>query len=146
MSIFEKVFALNFVTLKDNAEWALGVVTGDNKKFISGSKVKGSEPILTGKDIKRFITKEAENFIVFEPKLFQQVAPEEKYRAKEKLLYKFISKELVMAYDANQTLTLNSANILIPTVPDYPIKTILALFNSTLYQSINLFIKRSSGR
>ena len=53
-----------------------------------------------------------------------------------KSLYKFISKQLVFAYDDRQTLTLNSANILIPTISNYPIRTILALFNSTLYQFI----------
>ena len=52
------------------------------------------------------------------------------------MLYKFISKRLVFAYDDRQTLTLNSANVLIPTISNYPIKTILALFNSTLYQFI----------
>ena len=52
------------------------------------------------------------------------------------LLYKFISKQLVFAYDNKKTLTLNSANILIPKLEDYPIKTILALFNSSLFQFI----------
>ena len=132
----DKVYAVKHTTLKDNAIWALGIVTGDNKKHIQDQKGSESEPILTGKDIKRFCTKKPSKFIKFIPDQFQQVAPDEKYRAKEKLLYKFISKHLVFAYDDKQTLTLNSANILIPTIPNYPIKTILALFNSTLYQFI----------
>lgn len=132
----DRVYAVKHTTLKDNAIWALGIVTGDNKKHIQDQKGSESEPILTGKDIKRFCTKKQSKFIKFIPDQFQQVAPDEKYRAKEKLLYKFISKHLVFAYDDKQTLTLNSANILIPTIPNYPIKTILALFNSTLYQFI----------
>ncbi len=43
---------------------------------------------------------------------------------------------IFFAYDDRQTLTLNSANVLIPTISNYPIKTILALFNSTMYQFI----------
>lgn len=136
ISLFDKTYSMKHTTLKDKAEWALGVVTGDNKKHLSDKKTKTNEPILTGKDIKKFTTVSAQNFIEFNPNNFQQVAPEYKYRAKEKLIYKFISKELVFAYDNKQTLTLNSANILIPKVEDYPIKTILALFNSSLYQLI----------
>jgi predicted RNA methylase/predicted site-specific integrase-resolvase len=134
ISLFEKAYGLKHTTLKNNAEWALGVVTGDNKKHLSSIKNKTNEPILTGKDIKKFTAVSAQNFIEFNPDNFQQVAPEYKYRASEKLIYKFISKELVFSYDDKQTLTLNSANILIPKVEDYPIKTILALFNSSLYQ------------
>lgn len=132
----DKVFSLKHDTLKDNAIWALGIVTGDNKRHLHENRSSGLEPILTGKDIKRFHTNTPTKYIKFKPDEFQQVAPERKYRAKEKLLYKFISKQLVFAYDDNQRLTLNSANVLIPTLTNYPIKTILALFNSTLYQFI----------
>lgn len=134
ISLFDKTYSVEHTTLKDKAEWALGVVTGDNKKHLSDKRTKTNEPILTGKDIKKFTTVPAQNFIEFNPDDFQQVAPVYKYRAKEKLIYKFISKELVFSYDDKQTLTLNSANILIPKVEDYPVKTILALFNSSLYQ------------
>ena len=134
--LIDKVFSVEHNTLEDNAIWALGIVTGDNKKHIQENYRSDLEPILTGKDIKRFCSKRPSKYIRFIPDNFQQVAPEEKYRAKEKLLYKFISKQLVFAYDDRQRLTLNSANVLIPTIPNYSIKTILALFNSTLYQFI----------
>ncbi len=134
ISLFDKTYGMQHITLKGGAEWALGVVTGDNEKHLSDKKTETNEPILTGKDIKKFTAVPAKKFIDFNPNSFQQVAPEYKYRAKEKLIYKFISKELVFVYDNKQTLTLNSANILIPKIENYPIKTILALFNSSLYQ------------
>ena len=134
MAIFGKVYQHKHTTLKGNADWALGVVTGDNQKYLCEHATTLNEPILTGKDIRRFLPAAAKHFIRFEPDKFQQVAPEYKMRAKEKLIYKFISRELVFAYDDKQTLTLNSANILIPRVKDYPIKTIMGLFNSSLYQ------------
>jgi len=135
-SIINKVYSLNYKTLKNNAEWALGIVTGDNKKFVSSIKTEGYENVFTGKEISRFRLKEACRFIKYVPEAFQQSAPTERYRAKEKLVYKFISNSLVVAYDDKQSLTLNSANILIPNVHYYPIKTILALFNSSVYQFI----------
>lgn len=134
LSLLDKVYCLPHTTLKNQADWALGVVTGDNKKYLTTRQTHTNEPILTGKDIKKFINVPATHYIDFMPSQFQQVAPEAKYRAKEKLFYKFISKELVFSYDDQQTLSLNSANILIPQIANYPITTLLALLNSSLYQ------------
>ena len=97
---------------------------------------QGYEAIYRGKDIERFKFAEASSFIKFCTENFQQVAPEWKYRAKEKLVYRFISKNLIFAFDDQQRLTLNSANIVIPKIQSYPTKVILALFNSSLYQFI----------
>ena len=132
--IIDKVYRKKHITLKNNASWALGIVTGNNKKFIISNNRKGFEPIYKGKDVKRFILDTPSFYIQFQPQKLQQVAPEERYRAKEKLIYKFISKNLIFAYDDCKKLTLNSANILIPEIPNYPIKVIVALFNSSLYQ------------
>jgi SAM-dependent methyltransferase len=134
--IIEKVYDKPHLTLKKNADWALGIVTGDNKKFLVHSKFDSLEEIYKGKEVNKYFLSQASHFISFEPEKFQQVAPIEKYRAKEKLIYRFISDKLVFAYDNKQKLTLNSANILIPNVNNYPIKVILALFNSSLYQFI----------
>ena len=137
-SIIGKVYAQTFNTLKNNADWALGIVTGDNKKFLKTIKSEGYEEIYKGKEVNKYLLSEASNYILFEPEKFQQVAPVEKYRAKEKLIYRFISNKLVFAYDDKQRLTLNSANILIPKLNSYPIKVILALLNSSLYQFVYL--------
>lgn len=126
----------NKVFLKNNGVFALGIVTGNNKDYISSTKTKKNEPILKGSDITKYKIKKVENYIDFEPDKFQQVAPVEFYRAKEKLFYKFISNKLIFAYDNNQTLSLNSCNILIPTFKDLDIKYIMAVLNSSVAQFI----------
>lgn len=135
-AILDKIYSQNYSTLTGKADWALGIVTGNNAKFLSSKELPGHEPVLTGKEISKFTYHPAKHFIRFESKELQQVAPEYKYRAKEKLIYRFISKELTFAYDNKQLLTLNSANILIPKADQYPIKFILGLVNSSLYQYI----------
>lgn len=134
--IIDKIYKNNHTTLLGRADWALGIVTGDNEKFITYEPKRGFEPIYKGKDVERFVLNKPVSFIQFTPEKFQQVASVDKYRAKEKLIYRFISKYLVFAYDDKQRLTLNSANIIIPRIPDYPIKVISALFNSSLYQFV----------
>ncbi len=134
--VLDKVYSQPHFTLLNNAEWALGIVTGDNAKFLSKQQLAGFEGIIKGKDVSKFLYKPPSEFIKFEREKFQQIAPTDKYRAKEKLIYKFISKELVFAYDDKQMLTLNSANIIIPKSPQHSAKVILGLFNSSLYQFI----------
>jgi len=118
--------------LADNAKFALGIVTGNNKEYISSSKEYGYEIVLKGSDILRYSIKETNNYIRFAPESFQQVAPTELYRAKEKLLYRFISEVPVFTYDDKQTLSLNSCNILIPQIEGMEIKYILAVLNSSV--------------
>lgn len=126
----------NKVFLKNNGVFALGIVTGNNKDYISSIKTEKNEPILKGSDIAKYKIKKVENYIIFEPDKFQQVAPVEFYRAKEKLFYKFISNKLIFAYDNNQKLSLNSCNILIPTFENLNIKYIMAILNSSVAQFI----------
>lgn len=122
----------NATYLKGNAKFALGIVTGNNKEYISTEKRTNNEIILKGNDITRYRIKKPQNYIRFVPESFQQVAPIEMYRAKEKLLYRFISEVPVFAYDNQQTLSLNSCNILIPCLKGLEIKYILAILNSSV--------------
>ncbi|HOV13109.1 MAG TPA: N-6 DNA methylase [Spirochaetota bacterium] len=139
IEIIEKIYSYNHTTLKENAVWALGIVTGNNKGYLFDKPDNDLEPIFTGKEVLNYKLSKPQKYIKFTPQYFQQVADETIYRADEKLVYKFISKYLVFAYDNKQSLTLNSANIVIPKI-DYPIKVILALFNSPIYQFI--FMKK----
>ncbi|OHD66992.1 MAG: hypothetical protein A2176_16085 [Spirochaetes bacterium RBG_13_51_14] len=134
--ILDRVYGREHTTLEGGADWALGIVTGDNEKYLNGSGSGGYEPIYRGRDVDHYFLLEPSAYIRFTPDKFQQAAPEEKYRAREKLVYRFISKGLVVAYDNRGSLTLNSANILIPQAERYPLKAVLALFNSSLYQFI----------
>lgn len=122
----------NVAYLKGNAKFALGIVTGNNKAYISTEKRDGTEIILKGSDIQRYGTTPSGNYIRFVPESFQQVAPVEMYRAKEKLLYRFISEVPVFTYDNQQTLSLNSCNIVIPDIDGLEMKYILAILNSSV--------------
>lgn len=129
-------------TLKGNADWALGIVTGNNKAFIKDQPGEELEPIFKGSDVGKYVLKNPSGYIAFTPSSFQQVAKTEFYRAPVKLIYKFISNKLMFAYDDRQKLTLNSANILIPRIPGISAKVTLAYLNSNLFQYI--FMKRFS--
>lgn len=127
-----KILSKGRYTLADSV-WALGVITGDNRRKLKDRRGSGLEPIFTGKEIEPYTLKTPRKFIEYKRADFQQVAKDEVYRAEEKLVYKFISDKLVFAYDNTRSLFLNSANILIPNIPGMSVKTVLAFLNSDLY-------------
>ncbi len=134
--ILQKIYQNKNIYLKDNAEFALGIVTGNNKNNLSNTKDKTNEIIFKGSDIYKYKIQDADNYIVFEPKNFQQVAPEKLYRAEEKLFYRFICNQFVFAYDNKKRLSLNSCNILIPKIKNHNIKYIMGILNSRIAQFI----------
>lgn len=116
-----------------HSHWALGIVTGDNKNKVKKDMADGLEPVYAGKQVSPFKLQEGSSFIQFAPESFQQCAKEEFFRAPEKLIYRFIAKYPIVAYDDKQCLCLNSANILIPELDGISIKSVAALLNSSLY-------------
>lgn len=116
-----------------HSTWALGIVTGDNKNKVKKDRAEGLEPIYVGKHVTPFKLQDESSYILFDPDNFQQCAKEEYFRAPEKLIYRFIAKYPIVAYDDKQCLCLNSANILIPDLDSISIKSAAALLNSTLY-------------
>lgn len=123
-----------------HSRWALGIITGNNAKVLKDRPENGLEPIFTGKDIGKYSLKPASRYIKYNRADFQQCAKDEFYRAKEKLVYKFVSSHLCFSYDDKQRLFLNSANILIPEVDGMSTKTVLAFLNSLLFNF--LYVKR----
>ncbi len=138
--LLKRIFALPHITLKGHAKWALGIVTGDNRRFVSGTPQPGYEEVFKGGDVNPFFFSEPRWFIKVPFDSFQQVAPLHLYTAPEKLVYRFISNRLIFAYDDRRRWILNSANILIPELPSWSMKLVLAFLNSTVFQYI--FMKK----
>lgn len=132
ISIIEKIRRISPYDLSQSI-WALGIVTGNNKEKLFDFPKQHMEPIFTGKEISQYVLRPAKKYVYYDREQFQQVAKDEIYRSPEKLVYKFISNKLVFAYDDKQSLFLNSANILIPSIPGMSVKTVMAFLNSDLY-------------
>ena len=89
-------------TLEGKASWGLGIVTGNNEKYVKSNPQKGFIPVYKGSDITLKGLKEPSHFISDDFSLYQQVAPQYLFKAKEKLIYKFISSNLCFFYDDKQ--------------------------------------------
>lgn len=129
--VIEHIYSIPHITLKGRAKWGLGIVTGNNTKYVESSFRDGLIPVYKGSEITKNGMKPASSYIPRDFSLYQQVAPISLYEAREKLIYKFISSNLCFFHDTDSRFVINSANILI-TEEDFPVsmKTICGLFNS----------------
>jgi hypothetical protein len=137
IGIIEKVERLKGSDLSQSI-FGLGVVTGDNKTKLFPTQLDGMEAIYTGKEVEKYRLLPPRNYILFVRSNLQQVAPDEIYRAPVKLIYQTISKYLRVAIDTTGSLTSNSANIIIPKIPELDAYSILGLLNSDLYTYLHL--------
>lgn len=135
--LLQKLFACpKHTTLKNQADFALGIVTGNNTALLQKNASPGLEPVIKGTDISKYHMHTPSTYISFQPEQFQQTAPTAFYRAPEKLFYRFINKRLMFAYDNTGCLSLNSCNIVIPRIPGLSVKYVLAILNSSVAQFI----------
>ncbi len=111
--VIEHIYSLPHITLEDNAKWGLGIVTGNNDKVCKTVRETGFVPIFRGQDITPKKLKGPALFISEDLSNCQQAAPLELYKAREKLIYRFISNKLVFYCDKEQNYILNSANMLV---------------------------------
>lgn len=129
--VVSHLFEVPHITLANNAKWGLGIVTGNNKKYVVESLREGYMPVFKGADITPSGLKPPTAFIPKDTSKYQQVAPIGLYEAEDKLIYKFISSKLCFFYDDQQRYILNSANLLIPSKQFYvPAKILGQLLSS----------------
>lgn len=133
----------NAAYLKGHAKFGLGIVTGDNERLVKNRReTEEHEPLIIGKDISKYEIDFSGHYIVYDREELQQACPREIFDAPEKLVYRFINKQLTFACDEKGRFTLNNANVLVPQLPGFRIKYLLALLNSSVlqfYYTFNFF-------
>lgn len=149
-NMMKQYYSIPHVTLKD-CTFALGIVTGDNANFVfdNPSPDKSFKEIISGKEVsKAAIDFSKKKYILDEPNRYQQ-KPSMSLFQEKKIIYKFISKEIISAVDTTGILTLNSANFIVlnpsVTTPEGEILSeeyISAILNS---QSINCIYQMKYG-
>ena len=129
--IIRQVFSLPHITLKDNAQWGLGIITGNNEKLCRKERTEGYVPIYRGKDIFKDKMAEPSLFVNENLEGCRQVADLRLYKSPDKIIYRFISNNIVCYHDTEQRYVLNSANLFI-LKDDFPVtySQLVSLLNS----------------
>jgi len=131
-----KIFNKKTQSLKDSV-FGLGIVTGNNKKYVFNEEDPKYIKTLTGKNITKYNIVGKPKYINKDLNLYQQVANENLYKTKGKFIYKVVSNDLNFVLDNEGVYTLNSANFFIPKNLTITNKCLLALLNSEIYDKLN---------
>lgn len=86
MKIITQFKEMGKKSLAPGSIWALGIVTGDNKKTLVDILLPEYEPVFTGKEVHRYTLAAPKKYIKYDRTKFQQVAKDEIYFASEKLI------------------------------------------------------------
>lgn len=132
--VLKKIELHSPTNLKGKASWALGLVTGNNNKFLRSKPGANGIAVIRGRDVLKFKINLGRSYLVKPLTELQQCAPASKFNFPEKLVYRFIGKELIFAVDKTSNFTLNSANVLVPESTEYSCDFLCALFNSQFAQ------------
>ena len=111
--VIARIFEKPNITLSGNARWGLGIVTGNNKKYCTDKYDENLIPVLRGKDIHKGYIDKPKAFIPCDFTQYQQVTSPKIFEAKSKIMYRFISNDLVFYHDLNQAYCLNSVNMIV---------------------------------
>ena len=131
----KNVYDFPHVTLK-NETFALGIVTGNNKEYLSDTESDlFPYPILSGKNIESGFISGPMKYIYKDFDKFQQKPPMAIFVG-GKIIYKFISKRIVTVVDYTDSYTLNSANVIKLKAIDFPLEYVSALLNSDIVNKI----------
>jgi predicted RNA methylase len=134
-TIITKIKERGFLSLKNNARFFLGIVTGSNNQFLSNDySIHHPDQILIGRDIEKYKVTYSGTYFKFDPNKLQQVAPKAYYSTKKKILYKFIGKNLTFAVDDTGYYTLNNVNGFISEFSNCDPEYLVALLNSPVIQ------------
>lgn len=125
-------------SLADGARFYLGIVTGNNNRFVSSSRSdEYPDPIITGKDLNPFYIGFSSHYFRYDPSVLQQSAPRDMYLAKNKILYRFIGRNLTFAIDRSGRYSLNNVNGFIPEdslLEGINLESLAAVLNSRVLQ------------
>ncbi len=121
--------------LKDRARFFLGIVTGNNSHYISKQQTPDNpDPIIVGKDISPFSIQFSHHYFKYNPGVLQQVAPQHLYLSRDKILYRFIGKNLTFARENRGYYTLNNVNGFIPSKNEINNESLVSVLNSRVIQ------------
>jgi len=124
----------NSVILEDAVKIvSFGLNTSNNKKYFIKEKLnKKYKKAVMGRDIEKWVIKNRNKFVYYDPEVLTRTGDEQAFLSKEKLIMQRIGAALICAYDSEQYYCYNSTNMILSKGNKFNLKYILALLNSDL--------------
>ena len=146
--VFKKITKLKNVTeLGSIIKIYQGIITGDNKKFLSDNPINSKwKPILKGRDINKYSTKFNNTFVYYSPKDLWSNTDEKMFKVPIKIISRQTSDRLIATLDTEQYFSLDSTHVIHLLADKINIKYLLGVFNSILLNFIYQGRVQEGGR
>ena len=120
--------------LNEMCEVWRGLTTGNDKKYLSNKKLDNNyRKIIQGKQISRYYIEEKELYVNYLPNELDRARPQAIFEKDEKIVSKFVGKDLSFAYDAQKLYVINTACVIFNKENiEIDILYILSILNSKL--------------
>ncbi|MCI0474337.1 MAG: Eco57I restriction-modification methylase domain-containing protein [Ignavibacteria bacterium] len=112
-----------------------GIITGDNKKFVSHKKGLNSKPVITGRDFNRYSLSYSGLYVEYTGELHRPRTIEI-FEVKEKILLRQTGSYPICTIDTNQYYTLDTVHNGIAIDTRFHLKYLVCLLNSKLLRYI----------
>lgn len=147
ISLWNKSFEHSIPLGSDNFKFYQGIITGDNKKFLSEQQLDDRyRPIIRGRDFYKYTPLVNEMYVLFDPEQLWSNTNEEMYLVDEKLIFRQTSDHLVVTYDNLQKFSLDSTHIFFDKSQKFNHKYLLAIINSKLLNFLYQIIVPEVGK
>jgi hypothetical protein len=137
----------NIVELGSIIKIYQGIITGDNKKYISDcAKTNKWKPILKGRDINRYSMSFNDTYIYYSPKDLWSNTDEKMFKVPSKIISRQTSDKLIATLDTESYFSLDSTHVLHLLTDCIDIKYFLGIYNSKLLNFLYQSKVQESGR
>lgn len=139
IGLFKKI-EKNSYFIGDLFKIYVGIVTGDNSKFISNKRINSKyKPILIGRDIRRYGFEMKSRYVLFDENQLWSNTDKRVYEAPQKILIRKTGINIIACLDTEKHYTEQTVYNLIPKKENLNLKYILAILNSKL---INFYYRK----
>jgi len=137
----------NIVELGSIIKIYQGIITGDNKKYLSNyAKTDKWKPILKGRDINRYSTSFNNTYVYYSPKDLWSNTDEKMFNVPLKIISRQTSDRIIATLDKERYFSLDSTHVLHLLTDQIDIKYFLGIYNSKLLNYLYQNKVQESGR
>lgn len=145
--ITDKIKELKTIPLGSMTKIYQGIITGDNKKYISDKPINSKwQKIIKGRDINRFELLFDNNYVYYSPKDLWSNTDINMFKVEEKIISRQTSDRLIATIDTEQYFSLDSTHVIHLTTQNISLKYLLGIYNSSLINYLYQNSVKESGR
>lgn len=122
--------------IKDVIDFDQGIITGDNKRFITDKVGIKTKKVITGSDFNRYTDLVSKAYIIYDEASLHRARKREVFEAKEKVLLRQTGSYPICTIDSNQFYTLDTVHNGRIINNEFDIRFLLSILNSALLRYV----------